>query len=293
LLVRPIQADDVPSVIDLINADRLPGQPVCDTELLHRALRGDFPGDPRGWSGFNDVRTLVAERGGRVVGVASSAVKVTDGSGWLLWLHASEQRPVVEALLDRVLNELGESGGCHAFGVAVAFSLGVEALPVSSRQVTDGVLQERGFGRWKGWRYLAAPLDPQQLGPAPEPLATVAVASGPGEPPAWRLEVGTRRQPVAVAEVSLGDDGCGLLAGIQVDDLYRGRGVERGLLREAMHLLAAQGAQTIAVILDRSRLGPEGLEPYRECGFHDLDELWSYRRSSPSSGAFRLPRSFG
>src|SRR5579884_1190944 len=299
VVVRLIRAPDLRPVLELIEADRLPGRPACDLQSLRRALNGDFPGDPRGWSGFGEVRTVVAVEEDRVVGVASYATKVTDGTGWLLWLHAGEERAVVNALLDHVLEELGDSTRRRAFSVATSLSFGVEALPVRGRPSTHAALRARGFERYASWRYLVARLDRRALLARDSPLATVESIAGSGEHPAWRLSVETARAPAAVLEVELGPERCGLMHGFQVEPAYRGRGIGRSLLREGMDFLRSQGAATVAAFVETSSpSGPESeemLDLLLEAGFEDLDELWSYE--APAAGErrsqlIRLPTRF-
>jgi ribosomal protein S18 acetylase RimI-like enzyme len=297
--VRPIRADDLRAVAELIDADRLPGRPACDLRSLRRALSGDFPGDPRGWSGFGEVRAVVAVDEGQVVGAASYATKVTDGSGWLLWLHAREERAVAERLLDHVLRELGDSTRCHAFAVATALSFGVEALPIRGRPSTHAALRARGFERRASWRYLIARLDHRVTVASDPARATVEPTVGWGEYPAWRLSMETAQGPAAVLEVGLGPERCGLLQDLQVEPSYRDRGVERTLLRQGMQLLRSQGAATVVAFVEtprRSAPRSEGmLELLSGAGFEEVDELWSYEipvAGERRSQLVRLPTRF-
>ncbi len=273
----------------LIDADRLPGRPACDLQALRRALSGDFPGDPRGWSGFGEVHAVVAVDGSRAVGAASYATKVTDGTGWLLWLHAGEERAVVDALLDHVLRDLGDSTRCRAFAVATSLSFGVEALPVRGRPSTHAALRARGFERRASWRYLLARLDRQAMLASDPGLATVEPAVGWGEYPAWRLSMGTAQASAAALEVGLGPERCGLLQDLQIELDYHGRGVGKSLLRQGMQLLRSQGAATVAAFVETSRSsGPrteEMLELLLGAGFEEVDELWSYE--APAAGERR------
>jgi ribosomal protein S18 acetylase RimI-like enzyme len=287
--VRPIRASDLQAVLELIDADRLPGRPSCDPHALRRALSGDFPGDPRGWSGFGEVRTVVVVEADRVLGAASYATKITDGTGWLLWLHAGEDRALVDALLDHVLRELGDSTRRRAFSVATGLSFGADALPIRGRPATHAALRARGFERHTSWRYLVAWLDRQALGTPDSSLARAEAIAGPGEHPGWRLSVETARTPAAVLEVALGPDRCGLVQGLEVEPAYRGRGLERSLLREGMRFLRSQGAATAAACVETFPLGDPGsqevLDLLEGAGFEDVDELWSYE--APAAGEHR------
>ena len=90
----------------MVNSDPLPGQPPCGRHGLDTALRGESPVDSGWWRELGNVQAVVARQGGAIVGAASYAVAPADRSGWLLWLHAHENRAVVEALIDHVLSEL-------------------------------------------------------------------------------------------------------------------------------------------------------------------------------------------
>jgi ribosomal protein S18 acetylase RimI-like enzyme len=279
LEIGRLRYEDLPAIIDLVNADLLPGQPACGRHALDLALRGESQVDASWWRELANVQAVVARRGGAVVGAASYAVAPTDRSGWLLWLHAEENRAVVEALVDHVLGELTGSSHLYAFWIATALSLGLEALPVEQRPVTHEVLQARGLVGRDSWRYLVLPLERVSIDGAAEEVALAMPISAQGETPAWRLVMGDREQPVAAAEVALGGDGCGVLSWIDVEPAQRGRGIGRRLLRQAMRFLALRGARTVAAFVDhddpRDR-DPAILRLLASTGFQEVDRLWSY-----------------
>jgi ribosomal protein S18 acetylase RimI-like enzyme len=276
--VRRLRSHDLPAIPHLANADLLPGQPACNMQLVDLALRGESPVDSQWWKELASIQAIVATRDGNVVGAASYAVAPADGSGWLLWLHAREEQEVVEMLADRVLRELNGCSHIYAFWIATALTLGVEALPAMQRPVTRAVLEARGMVGRDTWRYLVAPLEGP--GVTPEEIAEVAQVSGPGEIPAWRLTVGTPDKPVAVAEIALGREGCGVLWWIDVDPAQRGRGIGRSLLKQAMRFLALRGARTLAAFVDhddpRERDRRPAIRLLESMGFEEFDHLWAF-----------------
>ena len=276
--VRRLQPQDLSVVPDLVNADLLPGQPTCSRQLVEFALRGESLVDVQWWKELANIQAVVATREGAVVGAASYAVAPTDGSGWLLWLHAREDRTVVDVLVDRILRELQACPHVYAFWIATALTLGVEALPGTQRQVTHAALGARGLVGRDTWRYLVAPLEAGGLDA--EEIAAVAQVSGPGEIPAWRLTVGAPEQPVAVAEVALGREGCSVIWWIDVEPAQRGRGIGRSLLRQAMRFLALRGARTCAAFVDHDdpieRDRRPAIRLLESLGFEEFDHLWAF-----------------
>lgn len=247
-------------------------------QLVDLALRGESPVDSQWWKELANIQAIVATRDGNVVGAASYAVAPADGSGWLLWLHAREEQEVVEMLADRVLRELNGCSHIYAFWIATALTLGVEALPAMQRPVTRAVLEARGMVGRDTWRYLVAPLEGP--GVTPEEVAAVAQVSGPGEIPAWRLTIGQPDKPVAVSEIALGREGCGVLWWIDVDPAQRGRGIGRNLLMQAMRFLALRGARTLAAFVDhddpRERDRRPAIRLLESMGFEEFDHLWAF-----------------
>ena len=280
LEVGRLRYEELPAVIQLVNADLLPGQPGCGRHALDTALRGQSPVDAGWWRELGSVQAVAARRGATVVGAASYAIASADRSGWLLWLHAGENRVVVEALVDHVLGQLTGTSHLYAFWIATALSLGLEALPVEQRPVTHEVLQSRGLVGRDSWRYLVLPVErPAVEGPS-EQVAQAVPVSGPGEIPTWRLVIGDREQPAAAAEVALAADGCGVLWWIEVEPGERGRGIGRRLLRQAVRFLALRGARTVAALVDhadpRDRDPRPVLRLLGSAGFQEVDRLWSY-----------------
>jgi ribosomal protein S18 acetylase RimI-like enzyme len=280
LEIDRVRYEDLPAILDLVNADLLPGQPTCDRQALEAAMRGESTADESWWRELSNVRVAVASRGGTVVGAASYATAAADHSGWLLWLHAREERQVVGALIDRAIADLNGSSHLYAFWIATALSLGVEALPVEQQPVTHELLTSRGLMGRDSWRYLVMPIERFALDDRPEEVAAVRPISGPGEVQAWELVIGAREEPQASAEIALAGEGCGQLKWIDVEPAQRGRGVGRRLLRQALRFLALRGAQTVAAFVDhadpRERDPGAVLRLLGSAGFQEVDRLWSY-----------------
>jgi GNAT superfamily N-acetyltransferase len=280
LEIGRVRYEDLPAILDLVNADLLPGQPTCGRHALDMAMRGESPVDTSWWRELSNVRVAVASRGGVVVGAVSYAIAAADRSGWLLWLHAREERTVVEPLIDHALGELTGSSHLYAFWIATALSLGVEALPVEQRPVTHELLTSRGLTARDSWRYLVLPMERFAIESGADEVAAVRPISGPGEIPAWELVMGDREEPVASAEIALAGEGCGVLWWIDVEPAQRGHGIGRRLLRQALRFLALRGAQSVAAFVDhadpRERDPSAILRLLGSAGFQEADRLWSY-----------------
>ena len=280
LEIGRVRYEDLPAILDLVNADLLPGQPTCGRHALDMAMRGESTIDASWWRELSNVRTAVASRGGVVVGAASYAVAAADRSGWLLWLHAREDRAVAEALIDHAMAELSGTSHLYAFWIATALSLGVQALPVEQRPVTHELLTSRGLMGRDSWRYLVMPVERFALESRADDVATVRAIAGSGDIPTWELVVGDREEPVATAEIALAGEGCGALWWIDVEPAQRGRGIGRRLLRQALRFLALRGAQTVAAFVDhadpRERDPSAILRLLGSAGFQEVDRLWSY-----------------
>src|SRR5579883_3355333 len=105
--IRTFTGRDMPAVLELLQADQLPSQSRTTAQDVQRAFAGQAIIDQKWWEALAVIRTIVATQGSEVLGVASFGIQKKepfatlqpDGSGCLLWLHAHEDRPVIEALL--------------------------------------------------------------------------------------------------------------------------------------------------------------------------------------------------
>src|SRR4051794_11497253 len=101
LTIAPLTEENVAAVLDLINVDRLPGQPECTPKMLAEACAGRSPIDAGWWEELGDVAVHVTtDATSQVRGVVSFAVRERDRTGFVLWLHAREDPAVVGILLD-------------------------------------------------------------------------------------------------------------------------------------------------------------------------------------------------
>lgn len=277
LAVRPLEAADHRAVLELVNADRLPGQPVATVEMLGEALAGRSPVDSSWWEELAAPRTAVAATSdGEVVGVVSFSTRSRDGAGVLLWLHAREDRTTVDVLLQHVLAELREHRVVEAFSFATALGLGLEALPVRHRPVTAAALVEAGFVGTNLWRYMGRRLPADDLPRIPE------VRIEAPEPDVRELAVVDGDRALAQATVGGPVFGIGVLWWISSEPEARGRGYGRALLGSALQLLTELGASEVILFVDDDEPGGErdrtaANRLYDASGFIEYDRLHSYR----------------
>ncbi|MDK9500503.1 GNAT family N-acetyltransferase [Streptomyces katrae] len=281
LTLRPYAPADAGAVLSLVNADRLPGQPVATPEMLHEALAGRSPIDGGRWAELDPPATHVAAGpDGTVRGVVSWTLRPKDGRGLILWLHCRENPRAADALLLRALTALGPRP-VEAFQLATALTRGLEALPRAHREATHAALERAGFHGEPQWRYLLIGL------PAPDlpRAARVRTAPEPGDSHARRLEV-RRGEAAAEAEAVIGlpVEGAGALWWIGVRPPSRRRGLGRALLGSALDALASHGAREAFLYVETDTVpGAEddrtaATALYRSAGFREVDTLHSYAR---------------
>jgi ribosomal protein S18 acetylase RimI-like enzyme len=275
--IRAFGQSDTRAVLDLIADDHLPGQPVCSEEALNHALKGECTIDRHWWDQFRDIRTVVREDGGQIVGAASYAVHAEEGDAYILWLHAAERREVVDDLLSWMIAELRDAPSLRAFWIATPLTLGVEGLPVGHRAVTDTALRAHGFQGEDLWLYMQGPAR----------LASTRIARVEAREAVWRLVLDGETGPIGEAEVSVGPDGVGVLWWIEVNESHRGLGHGRVLLAEAVAHLKDLGSGHVVLYVDHDDPTARDRRPavslYESAGFVTVDHLWSYslQRSDP------------
>ena len=290
LSVRPYEAGDERTVLDLVNADRIPGQPETTRAMLAEALVGNSPVDGDWWAELDVPVTEVVHDGhGRVLGVVSYSTRPRDGAGFLLWLHSvGKGRALTDALIARALDRLGPRT-VHAFEFASALSLGLEGLPVRNRPEVRRALGEAGFVPRDLWRYMHARLPLTGLPHA----ANVTVSDYDGEgPPGKRLEINEDDEPSAEAVIRGPVAGVGVLSWISVTPTARGRGLGSALLGSALHLLADLGADQVILYVDddappgdaeRDRTAANRM--YGRAGLTEIDRLFSFTRHPEKPGS--------
>ncbi|MEV6286998.1 GNAT family N-acetyltransferase [Kribbella sp. NPDC051770] len=288
---RRYRAADEAAVLELVNADRILGQPLATAAMLAEALAGRSAVDSSFWAELEPPVTEVLEADGVVSGVVSYAVRRSDRAGVILWMHCREDAEVAAELvahalgalrahaLDRLRAQpLGPRVGpaVIAFDFASALGLGLEALPVGHRPVTRDALVAAGFAGEDLWSYLHArlPLAGTELAAEVE----VRASEEPG-----RLDLLLVRDGEVLGEATVGEpvDGIGVLWWIAVG--VRRQGLGTGLLRAVANVLAERGAREVILYVDdddaaadRDRSAAKAL--YARAGFREVDRLWSFKR---------------
>ncbi|MEW2372543.1 GNAT family N-acetyltransferase [Streptomyces sp. NPDC006656] len=281
LSVRPYQDGDEVAVLDLVAADRLPGQPPTTLAMLAEALAGRSPIDGGWWAELEaPVTEVICDETSTVLGAVSYATRRSDGAGFILWLHCREDQVLTEALITRAIDQLGQRT-VHAFEFASALTLGLEGLPASHRPATRRALEATGFTGRDLWRYMRADLPVTGL-----PHAAHCTITGCQDPPGKRLEVREGGEVLAEATIGLPAAGIGVLWWIGVTPAARGRGLGLALLGSALDLLNGLGAGEAILFVDddapadpdpeRDRTAANSL--YDRASFTEVDRLHSFTR---------------
>ena len=270
--LRPIGPADAAGICALVDADRLPGQPACTSERVMAVLTGHSTLDAWSWRQLAGMRVLGAESdSGELVGAGAIGRR---RSGWrhLLWLHAREDRGILDALLVNLLRGVRLADPVSAFSVSTELTVGLEGLPHQSRPTTHEAILARGFTGTERWLYLRGA----------EPSAAPAVPfrrRGLGD---MRVELTPGGTPVGSAELSLPAPGLGVIWWLEVDPDQRRHGHGRELLRAARTVLAEAGATETILFVDTDSPGTPDRRPalslYLSEGITIVDRLWTYRR---------------
>ncbi len=200
--IRHFTRRDMSAVLELLHADQLPSQPRCIVRDVQQALAGRATIDHKWWEALATIRAIVATEGNDVVGVASYGWQKTDpsqalqpdASGCLLWLHAREDRSVIESLLTAVLEALQACPRIYAFWFATPLTVGIEGLPLVHRPVTHQVLLEQHFIGNDDWLYMAGAV----VSHANQIAVVETTAHG------WQLSLKEHGEIIAEARISLG-----------------------------------------------------------------------------------------
>ncbi|MFI9251316.1 GNAT family N-acetyltransferase [Streptomyces sp. NPDC053069] len=276
--LRPYAPTDQTAVLDLINADRLSGQPLTTPAMLTEALAGRSGVDAGWWAELDRPATSVAtDATGAVLGVISYALRPKDAHGVILWLHCRENETVARALLDHAAHVMGPHP-LEAFQFATALTLGLEALPVRHRPATHAALTAAGYAGTGLWRYMHRTL------PAPELPRLTHYATEPATPDTRRLLVTEHGKTLADATIGTPVQGTGVLWWIGVEPAARGRGLGRALLGTALDVLHGMGTSEVILFVDddappgdgRDRTAAKAL--YESSGFEEIDRLHSFTK---------------
>ncbi|MFC9930582.1 GNAT family N-acetyltransferase [Streptomyces sp. NPDC127190] len=278
-LVRPYRPEDEPGVCALVAADRLPGQRPCTAEQLAAARRG--PPALAGWTAPAPPRVgVLAEAGHRPRGVIGYVAWTDARTGVICWAYGREDPPVLSALLGHARAELANCPRIDAFVAAPPGPLGPGGLPRTRRAATHDALLAAGFtGRCQS-AYMHCTL------PAvPSPVTPVADVLPCEVPPGHRLIVHDGAEPVAEAVVGTGPGRTATVYWIETRPTHRCRGLGRGLLGQALALLAEQGACEAALVIDGTPEREAAARLFASFGFTLVDRLWTYQlRQPPAAG---------
>lgn len=281
--VRPYRPEDEPGVRELIDTDRLPGQPHCTPERLAAARRG--PVLLAGWAVPARPRiSVLADAEDRPHGIIAYLSWTDVHTGVICWVYAHEDPSALRALLSHALAALAHCPQIEAFVSAPPGPLGPGGLPRTHRCATHDALLQTGFtGRRQGcYLHCALPAEPRPAKPAADVFPC-------DFPPGHRLIIREAAEPVAEAVVSVGPDRTATVYWIETLSSHRRRGLGCKLLSQALALLAEQGATEVALVVDDtphptpdSQAAPRLFESF---GFTLVDQLWTYQHRHP-----RAPR---
>jgi ribosomal protein S18 acetylase RimI-like enzyme len=277
--VRWIREGDVAAVLELINGDRLPGQPSCDRRMLRDALQGRSKLERQWWSSFSAIRCLVATENGRVVGAVSFTSAEQGHDGYLLWLHTDETPAVTDTLLKSFEAALPRASRLRAFFIATPLTAGLEGLPRSQRETTHYSLLSHGYAARDAWLFLTGPVPPA----APEPSVPVAVQWRDDDSVHLVVKDGEGRL-MGESQLAFYPDGVVVWWWIHVPEEYRGRGLSRQITCQVVNECAKAGAHTMSGYIDHNnaacedRRGP-ALALYENLGARIVDNLWEYEKS--------------
>lgn len=287
--VRPYRACDKAAVLDLIAADRLPGQPSADADALGMALAGTAGVSDAGarawWGELEAPRTTVAAAADHtVIGACSVALRPADHSGQILWLHAREDARVAQALVDHAVEVLDGGRALYAYTCGPAWTLAADGMPVRRRPATHRALESAGFTVMGEESYWQCRNKTAQSRPDHRhyPLAQLEPSR---EPPGWHLNLtDTAGHPVASALLGAPTAGIGVLWWLQVEPAVRGRGVGRVFLQQCLEEFTACGATRVIALIDQRPPGSDRPDPaaaplLRRAGFREVDTLYTYHRA--------------
>lgn len=279
--IREMCERDMPAVLALICVDHLPGQPICTVQDVQNALAGHATIDRGWWEALKSIRTIVVTAKDEIVGVASYGTRNLDdsefaGCGFILWLHAQENREVTEALVSYIHTSLQHCPQIYAFWIATPLTFGVEALAIEHRPVMHQVLLTSGFTGEDDWLYMKGLPFTQQpiIGRHAE---IERIKDG------WKLFMYEGHERIAEAEIGLGRDHVGVLWWIEVQEPWRGQGLGKQLLLQARKILGDAGAYTIILYVDHDdrteRNRVPAIQLYQSQSFIVVDHLWAYKKS--------------
>src|SRR2546425_6624888 len=134
-VVRPFRPRDESAVRELLEADRLPGQPRCTPEMLAAAPRGPtcFPGST---TPARPQVSVLTDAEGRPCGVIAVLSWTDVHAGLISGLHAREDPAALQALLRHALTVFAGCPLIEAFVGGPPGPLGPGGLPHAHRPAT-------------------------------------------------------------------------------------------------------------------------------------------------------------
>jgi ribosomal protein S18 acetylase RimI-like enzyme len=261
--IRPFTRNDVGQLVELLNDDRLIGQPEVTEAAVLNTLAKKSLVDQSFYDELVNTQILVATEGSTLRGAV--AYGDTDAGGRdILWLEGRENRKVIDALLVTAFD--GWDGPARAFWYASPVGAGLEGLPSGHRPVIADALRACGFKGSDQWSYQHCVLDGTS-----------------GNATLWQSTNKTVYDgDCAVGEYEIGfvAPHTGVLWWIEIQEAYRGRGLGGQALDAALADLSRLGANEVIGYVDddpasgRSRVAAKAL--YASRGFHEVDRLWSF-----------------
>ncbi|MFB7867873.1 hypothetical protein [Streptomyces sp. NPDC056069] len=253
-------------MLQLIDRDRLPGQPAITPAGLSHALRAGEGLESAGCD-------VLVSADDAVLGAVSYAVPKSDSVGVLLWLHCLEdEQSLAQMLVDHTLTELGRRT-VHAYAVPTAMA--PAGLPMRNRPGTRRALEACGFSGTDRWRYLHHSLD--TLSPRVYAVADLIEHAGGG----WQLFL-RERGGIRIGEacISAPIGGAAVLEWVTLAPERRRLG--HILLEQCLTKLADRGIDHVTTCLH----APDFDNPHYEAalhlheaaGFTVADQLHTYVR---------------
>lgn len=274
--LRPFTAVDRGAVLELVNADRLPGRPAVTAAMLDSAAVGRQHDGPTAVPpGLEGLRTeVLLSAGGEVLGAVCHATRVEDGAGVMVWLHClDDEQALAQALIHRTLVQLGRRT-VHAFTESTAMSL--VGLPFRNRPGTRRALEASGFSGSDHWRYLHHRLD--TLSPR---LYVLADLTERPDAPGWYLHL-RERDGTCIGQAVIGPP---VEDTVMLEWITLAPGRQRLghiLLEQSLTNLADRGIHEVTACLDAPADGQPGrdaiLQLHQAAGFVEVDQLHTYSR---------------
>ncbi len=277
--IRPFDPSrDTIGALQLINYDRVLGQPICTAEMLAEATAGRSAVDGGWWHKLNKPRIDVLVIKNRLAGIVSFADDQEEDSSFLLWLHAREDPRAVALLTDHFVQST-KASKLYGYYIATALTSGLEGLPVKHRPVTHAEMLGQGFKDLNAWRYMHIHTPVPDISVVPNAPVQEQETESDHERE-WLIPLVQDGKKIGAALTGSIFPEIGVLWHITVDDEQRGKGLGRLLLGTAINQLTETHAKEIILYVDdddpRDRDRTAANRLYDLTGFKEIDRLHSY-----------------